>query len=58
MRQLVLYAFPTFLPYWARSEDAMKTADSAFADLFYPNARGCDQIANSLVSFAYQRVSR
>jgi hypothetical protein len=31
----------------------MKTADSALSGLFYPNARGSDQIANSLVSFVY-----
>jgi hypothetical protein len=31
----------------------MKAADTALSDLFYPNARDHEQIANSLVSFVY-----
>lgn len=49
VQKLILYAFPTYLPYWGRSEEAMKTADAAVSDLFYPNAKDVEQIASSLV---------
>lgn len=47
---LFLYAFPTYLPYWPRSEEAMKLADTALKTLFYPNAAESELISNSLPS--------
>lgn len=48
---LFLYAFPTYLPYWPQSEEAMKLADTALSTVFYPTSDKSELISQSLPSF-------
>jgi hypothetical protein len=48
--QTILYAYPTYMPYWPSSTEAMEIANSLVADVFVPHSKVSDQCASYIVS--------
>lgn len=47
--QALLYAFPTYLPYWPNSRKALEVADLSLFKLFQPHAQRSDRLRKMLV---------